>query len=471
MRNNLKKMLSLSAKAPKPPGRYGKDHINLKTKSSPFAGTPDGLLAGMSRSDIMSGNLTDPTDGATGKQMLDGSRVYNKIVARIGRDDRSAHFYREHDLLLIWNGEKTIHSEQRSIYDVLTLAVTNNKIRDIQEPKFANSAQEFMGAASSSSSTSKELSRGIGFETSFLNLMSLKGLYSVIDMLGLPLHEITPGKKPTIQIARQVGGVSFTVNHEGRSEIGNLWGDNSSGSHVCLALNKPAAIDTTNPFKTRCHRLEPCTSRTSTGFAWNSRYGIKSHCRVTKGISSRKRDRYDEESTTMTKYVRGNESRDAHKTHWRSSKFGANVGSSRYNRNSLVIHCDTYNQRTITGTIFSLMRHEKVLAHELKDHHSEASKVPNTFLDWSVSRFDVNKAIPTGSQLMQSKAVYSQSLWRIVRHQAAMYKVGVVLTSQRGGIPDPELVDAVVYKDHECQGENMQKLNADNKLTIHVRNQ
>lgn len=461
-------MLSLSAKAPRPPGNYGKDHVKLKTKSSPFSGTPDGLMAGMSRSNIMSDSNMNPTDGAVGKQMLDSSRVYNKIVARIGRDDRNAHFYREHDILIIWNGQKTINSEQRSIYDVLTLAVANGKIRDVQEPKFANSAQEFMGNGASSS---KELSRGSVFETSFLNLMSLKGLYSVIDILGLPLHEITPGKKPTIQIARQVGGVSFTVMHEGRSEIGNLWGDNSSGSHVCIALNKPAYIDTTNPFKPRFHRLEPCTSRTSTGIAWNTRYGIKTHCRVTKGISSRKRDRYEDESGTMTKYMRGVDTRDAHKTHWRSSKFGANVGSSRYNRNSLIIHCDTYNQRTTTGTIFSLMRHEKVMASELKDFHSEASKVPNTFLDWSVSRFDVNKSIPTASQSMQSKTVYAQSLWRIVRHQAAIYKVGVVLTSQRGGIPDPELVDAVVYRDHECQGENMQKLNANNKLTIHVRNQ
>lgn len=450
-------MLTLSAKAPKPPGNYGKDHVMFKPKGSPMAGTPGGLLAGISRSNMFDAGSVKPTDGATSKQMLDGNRVYNKIVAKVGKNDKSGHFYREHDCLFGWDGQTTIRSEQRSLYHVPTLAVLNDKIRNVQEPRFESSIDEFTGSASSSSSTVYNSLGGV-------NLMSLKGLHEIISILGLPLHEITPGKAPSIDLARNVGGVSFTINYEGRSEIGNLWGDNTGGSHVGFALNKPAAIDISNPFKCRCHRVEPCTSRTSSGIPWYNRYGIKAY-------NNHKRARVDDSCYFTQKYCRTSDGKSSSSSSWRSSRFSSTVGSGKYRRNSLIINCTVFNARTTTGTIFSLMRHEKTLANELKEFHSEARKVPNTFLDWSVNRFDVNRSIPTGSQLMQAKNVYSQSMWRIVRHQAAYYKLGVVLTSQRGGEPDAELIDNVVYHDHECMGENMQQLNADNKLTIHVRTQ
>lgn len=463
-------MLGFTQKPTKIPGVTGTNHDLSRSLYSPFDTNPSGMLKGMGMVDMFNPSSKNASDNASSSNMLDRSRVYNKIVAKVGRND-SDHFYKEHDILFAWNGEATISSEKRSIYQVLTLSGTNNRIKEIQEPRFVAMTEESAGGvrkyySSSSSASMNDAINMFGPNLNKNNLMSLKTLYHLIDLLGLPLHEITPGSRPSIDIARNVGGVSFTINYEGRSEIGNLWDDNSSGSHVTVALNKSPYIKIDNPFHPRFHRLEPCTSRTSTGIPWYERYGVFA-------ISdNRKRERGDFYISHSSKYARGSES-NSMKTigYYSSASSSSSHSGKKYRRHSLIINCEELNKKTVTGTVYSLMRHEKTLCDSAKENHCHASKVPNTFLDWSVGQFDVSKSISTGSRLMQSKEVYGVRLWRIVRHQSAVYKLGVVLTSQRGGIPDQKLVDSAVYEDHNNAGEAMQTLNTNNKLTIHMRSQ
>ena len=454
-------MLSLfTPKAPKMPGMAGKDHEQQKTKYNPFSYNPG--IQSFSATDMFSPGAKTPTDAGSQSNTLSRNRVWNKIVAKVG-NKASDHFYKEYDILLIWNGLKTITSDQRSIYEIPTLAVLNNKIRELQLPKFhelienKTSSSKFSVASSSPSSDK-------------VNVMSLKTLYQLIDVLGLPLHEITAGTKPQIELARNVGGVSFTVNHEGRSEIGNLWDDNAAGSHVNFALKRPASINTSNPFEIRFHQLEPCTSRTSTGMPSYHRYGIScfDHRKRMRSIFHyeprvTKQARTNSDKPFITSYGMITSSNSA------SSRASSVRRGKRY---SFIIHCEELEMKTITGTVFSLMRHERVCAREEKKDQVCATKVNHTFLDWSVGQYDASKSLSSAtSRLLQSKKVYNLKLYRIVRHQTAVYKFGVVLTSQRGGEPSKELQSAVVYHDHECQGENMQKLKTDHKITIHVRNQ
>jgi hypothetical protein len=438
----------------------GTDHSSGALRhSTPFASATD-LVKGFKSRSPFSKKAGKPTDINSSRALLDQSRVYFPIPFKIPADVDNFTLP-ESAFLFCIDPAKTIRGTSASIYTMLVLSSVNEMLM-----RACISHMHTFLTSSSRDMTSTSHTHGIDqvsapYHDFDPELVNINKIAEKVYFLGFHLSKRTPGTQSSNLISKHTGGDVCTLVHEGRVEAPNVWGDVATGGHVGFAITKFEPIDPSDPFKLRAHQIIPVTCANGVGFGLYPQYGINVHDED-KFNRSAKRSRLDSQvligrsmrSTTDTMFI---------------GSYSSSLASGSYHPNSLIAHADEYNSKTVDGTIFSLNRHEVSMNPLQPGFAPEARNVPDTFLDWSVTKFDMKYTNPSGTGLAQGKEVYGANIWSMVMVQAVHLPVGVVWTAGRGGKPIPSGVNDVIFNDHKYENKCTSNLWERNKITLQVR--
>lgn len=437
----------------------GKDHQNF-SPASPF-----GAFKGMkSYSSVnMFSNPTRPTDASSEENLLDKNRVVMKVPAMVKHSDVEF-IHPAGSLVFAWGSEDTINRSTHEPYEVLQLSALNAKIRERQFAGYVELESLASGRRKSSSSSfslSRELDKNknapidVKMKSYFMNLCTLS---SMITPLGLPISDVTQGTAASLSIMKKHGSINFTVMHEGRCDIGNAWEDLSSGCKANFILTKRDPINIDDPFHKRPFQMLPLSSATPMGDGAYFFHGVKPTSEFSSS-SGLKRTRITTDRILTKKRVKG-EIRDT----FDEADF---LTTHTYHRFSMILNPDMYEESSVTGTIGSVLNHEKKVM-KGKENDLIPSNIIPTFLDWSWMQFgDVYVQDPKSQG--RTNSIYGKTFWTIKRQDALVYPVGLVTTSLRGRVASQDVIKKYVFSDHEEGARYARELVSKSKLTMHVR--
>ena len=443
----------------------GLDHSSgAVPHATPFSPATD-LVRGFKSRSPFSKKAGKPTDINSSRALLDQSRVYFPIPYKIPSDVPNFTLP-ESAFLFCVDPAKTIRGTSSSIYTMLVLSAINDLLFRANREHIINLLSRADGKTLTTSSSSYEhtidyvlLATG-EFDP---ELVSINKIAEKIYFLGFHLSKRTGGSQSSNLISKNTGGDVCTLVHEGRVEAPNIWGDVATGGHVGFAITKYETIDSNDPFKLRAHQIIPVTCANGVGFGLYPQYGLNANDED-KSNRSAKRSRLDSQALTGR-----NMKASSSDSSLFIGSYSSRLSSGCYHPNSLIAHADEYNSRTVDGTVFSLNRHEISMNPLQPGFVPEARNVPDTFLDWSATKFGMEYSNPDGSGLVQGKEVYNANIWSIVMVQAVHMPVGAVWTAGRGGKPIPSVVNDVVVNDHKYENRYTSDLWERNKITLQVR--
>ena len=438
----------------------GRDHNSAPSGTA----SPLGPFKGMKpygTANVIGGS-TKPTDSASDENLLDKNRVHMQVPAYIAPNRRDF-IFPQGAILFVWDSQQTITRDRGETYEVLTISGLNKKIRDRQVQGFSELKALVNGnqrpASSSRISVSRDLERSSApmDERLMHYYFDTRALGKMINTLGISISDVTEGTVTSASILKQVGACIFVVIHEGRSDIGNMWEDLSTGAKANLALTKRDPINVQDPFIERVHQILPISSATASGRGAYRIFGIRPYNEMT--APSGKRSRIATQGMIVKKKFRGEIT-----DHTQELEF---VTAHSYNRFSLILNADLFDGCSATGTIGSLMRFENKLQRGKETDMIPTNLAP-TFLDWSWSQYGP-EYIVNPSSMHKKNSVYNVTHWNINRQQAMIFPIGTVTTAQRGRIPYQEEIKGSVLADEDNRSEFYRHLINHSKLSVHVR--
>jgi hypothetical protein len=399
--------------------------------------------------------------------VLDLSEVNPQIPFKVPQQIDSFTFTQS-DFMFVVDPNNTIKGSSSAFYDVRGPAFLNDYLRRIHHEGYARRlVKSDVSFTAHAEATDPNISlTGGPFVKEPLNMsfMNINTIAEKIFFIGFAKSVYTQGRTDGAMITKNAGGSLAAYVAEGRIEAPNVWNNVTVGSHVGFALTKYDPIDKTDPFKERPHQIIPVTCSNGIGFGLYPQFGVEVYD-TSSFSTTKKRARMD--SQIMLGAGMKRENTDA----WVGS-YSSQLQAGKYHPNSLIINADKYRHKTVDGTVFSLDRHEAASRIVKVAGIPNARSVPDVFLDWSNTKFDIKHTNPDTTGSSQTKDVYGANIWMITMVQAFHYPVGVVSTSGRGGKPSPALIgDAIVNDDYDQGAEALNTLWEKNKVTIICRTQ